>query len=100
MTDGYTAACNDIKDSGKLSSSNHKVVSYSCFLKEEQEREYLTSIESTASCPDKICIECGNNHSFRGNFEDAITLINLLPEIFKSNSSISSGINKLQEFVN
>ena len=45
-----------------------------------------------------------NDHSFRGNFEDATTLIDLLPElfpeIFKNNRSSSIGINKLQEFVN
>jgi hypothetical protein len=23
------------------------------------------------SCPDRICAECGNDHSFRGNFADA-----------------------------
>jgi hypothetical protein len=51
---------------------------------------------------DRICPECKNDHSFRGNFEDTITSIDMLPEIFpeifKSNSSIN--INKLQEFVN
>jgi hypothetical protein len=26
-------------------------------------------------CQDRICIECGNDDSFRGNFEDAITFI-------------------------
>jgi hypothetical protein len=57
----------------------------------------LTSNQSIASYFGKACLECRNNHSFRGNFEDVTTLIDLLPEIF---SSISSGINKLQEFVN
>jgi hypothetical protein len=55
------------------------------------------------SCPDRVCLECGNDHSFRGNFEDAITIIDLLPElfpeIFKSNSS-SISTNELQGFVN
>jgi hypothetical protein len=27
-------------------------------------------------CPDRICSECGNDHSFRGNFEGVITIIN------------------------
>jgi hypothetical protein len=64
----------------------------------------LTGFESITSCYDRICIECTNDHSFRGNFEDATTLIDLLPElfpeIFKNNRSSSIGINKLQEFVN
>jgi hypothetical protein len=53
---------------------------------------------------DSICIQCGDDHSFRGNFEDAITFIDLLPElfpeIFKNNRCSSSGTKKLQEFVN
>jgi hypothetical protein len=50
-------------------------------------------------CQEGICAECGNDHSFRGNFEDAITFIDLLPElfpeIFKNYSS-----SKLQGFEN
>jgi hypothetical protein len=33
------------------------------------------------SCPDRICAECGNDHSFRGNFEGVITSIDLIPEL-------------------
>lgn len=92
MTDNDTLVHYYIKDFGKLTS--HQI---SCY-------QYLTGIESEgiASCCNEICLECRNNHSFRGNFEDVTTLIDLLPElfpeIFKHNSSIS--INKLQEFVN
>lgn len=53
------------------------------------------------SCPDRICAECGNDHSFRGNFDDAITSIDMLPALFKDdirgNCSVAS---KLEEFVN
>jgi hypothetical protein len=46
-------------------------------------------------CQDRICLECGNDHSFRGNFEDAITSIDtrqryfqhFLLQIYYSNSS-------------
>ena len=48
-------------------------------------------------CQDRICLECGNDHSFRGNdIKDGITLIDLLPEIFKENRNTTN----LQEFVN
>jgi predicted nucleic acid-binding Zn ribbon protein len=79
MTDNDTLADNNIKHYGKLST---------CY-------QYPTDVdsESITSSPDRICIVCGNDHSFRGNIKDAITFIDLLPEIFKSN------IN-LQEFVN
>jgi hypothetical protein len=109
MTDNITLADNNIKDFGRLSRhvpKNQKVSSYSCFLKEAQ-KEYSTGFdsESIASCPDRICIECTNDHSFRGNFEDAITSIDMLPEIFPAlfkddEGSSSTTINKLQEFVN
>jgi hypothetical protein len=64
----------------------------------------LTSNQSIAFHFDKACLECGNNHSFRGNFEDAITIIDVMPELFPGlfkesrNSSIST--TNLQEFVN
>jgi hypothetical protein len=82
MTDNDTLADNNIKHFGKLSSN--QVTCYG----------YLTDIDRE-SCYDRVCLECGNNHSFRGNFEDAIIVIDLLPEIFKSIS-----ISKLQGFVN
>jgi hypothetical protein len=34
------------------------------------------------SCPDRICAECGNNHSFSGNFADVATSIDVLPTLF------------------
>jgi hypothetical protein len=30
------------------------------------------------SCPDRICSECGNDHNFRGNFENIETSIDIL----------------------
>jgi hypothetical protein len=109
MTDNNTLADYNIKDFGEPSKyvpGNHKVSSYSCFLK-EQEKEYLTGFdnESITSCSDRICIECTNDHSFRGNFKDAVTSIDMLPEIFPAlfkdgNASKCSAISKLQEFVN
>jgi hypothetical protein len=87
MTDNDTLAHYNIKDFGKLTS--HQI---SCY-------QYLTGIitsEPIGFCYDNVCLECGNNHRIRGNFEGAITFIDMLPElfpeIFKS--------NKLQEFVN
>jgi hypothetical protein len=91
MTDNDTLVHFDIKDFGKL--NNQKVDSRQYFLDEEEKE----GIEFITSCPDRICIECGNNHSFGGNFEDAITSIDMLPAIFKD----CNGSNcKLQEFVN
>ena len=83
MTDNYTLADKNIKHFGKLSN---------CY-------ENLTDIdsESIPFCSDRICLECGNDHSFRGNIKDAVTFIDLLPEIFKENRN---GATKLQEFVN
>jgi hypothetical protein len=81
MTDMNTLADNNIKHFGKLSA---------CY-------QYLTDIDSES---DRVCLECGNDHSFRGNTKDAITFVDLLPEIFKSNSSSSISTNELQEFVN
>jgi hypothetical protein len=34
------------------------------------------------SCPDRICSECGGDHSFRGNFADVATSIDVLPTLF------------------
>ena len=82
MTYNDTLADYNIKYFGKL--SNHKGDSYQGF-------------ESLPSCSDRVCLECGNDHSFRGNIKDAITFIDLLPEIFKENRN---GTTNLQEFVN
>jgi hypothetical protein len=32
-------------------------------------------------CLDRICAVCGNDHSFRGDFDDVITSIDLIPEL-------------------
>jgi hypothetical protein len=85
MTDNDTLADYNFKDFGKLRCAQVTCYQYPMGI----------SSEPIGFCCDMVCLECGNNHSFRGNFEDAITLIDLLPEIF---SSIS--ISKLQEFVN
>jgi hypothetical protein len=87
MTDMNTLADNNIKHYGKLSSNQ-----VSCY-------QYSTDIdsESIPSCSDRVCLQCRNDHSFRGNTKDAITFVDLLPEIFKSNNSST---NELQEFVN
>ncbi len=86
MTDNDTLADNNIKHYAKLST---------CY-------EYLPDIdsESITSCPDRICIVCGSDHSFRGNIKDAITFIDLLPEIFKNNRNGGISTTKLQGFVN
>jgi hypothetical protein len=39
------------------------------------------------SCPDRVCAECGNDHSFRGNFEGVITSIDLIPELLYGQKS-------------
>jgi hypothetical protein len=85
MTDNNTLEDNNIKgfdEPSRYVSGNHKVGSYP------------TGFESKTSCSD----------SFRGNFEDAITIIDvvpeLFPEIFKEKRSSSISTNKLQEFVN
>jgi hypothetical protein len=83
MTYSNTLADYNIKHFGKLST---------CY-------QYLTDIDSE-SCSDRVCLQCRNDHSFRGNTKDAITFVDLLPEIFKSNSSSSISTNELQEFVN
>jgi hypothetical protein len=94
MTDSNTLSDYNNKDFGKLTR----------YVIREQDHKYLTGFESTSSYPDTFCIECRNDHIFRGNFEDAITFIDLLPElfpeIFKGNRSISISINKIQEFLN
>jgi hypothetical protein len=86
MTDNDTLADNNIKHYGKLSTCH----------------QYLTDVnsESITSCPDRICIVCVNGHSFRGNIKDAITFIDLLPEIFKENRNGGISTTNLQEFVN
>jgi hypothetical protein len=95
MTDNDILADNNIKHFGKLSSNQ-----VSCY-------QYPTDIdsESIPSCSDRVCLECGNDHSFRGNFKDTITSIDILaqmfPALFKdSNESNCRAISKLQEFVN
>jgi hypothetical protein len=83
MTDNNTLADYNFKDFGKLMRGQ-----VSCY-------QYPIGINSEpiGFCCDMICLECGNNHSFRGNFEDAIT-----SKVDKRNGC--SAINKLQEFVN
>jgi len=39
------------------------------------------------SCADRICIQCGNDHSFRGNFEGVLTSIDVIPSLFSKESS-------------
>jgi hypothetical protein len=34
------------------------------------------------SCADRICAQCGDNHSFTGNFADVATSIDVLPTLF------------------
>jgi hypothetical protein len=86
MTDNDTLADCNIKDFGKLTR----------YVLREQGKEYLTAFEPITSCQDRICIQCTYDHSFRGNFEDTITFIDLLPELFPETFKS----NKLQEFVN
>jgi hypothetical protein len=83
MTDNDTLADNNIKHFGKLST---------CY-------QDLTDIDSE-TCSDRVCLECGNDHSFRDNIKDAITFIDLLPEIFKESRNSSISTTNLQEFVN
>jgi hypothetical protein len=104
MTDNNTLVDNNIKafdEPSRYLLSNHKVGSYQYFLKEEKEYSTGFHTESMTACSDRICIECRNDHSFRGNFEDAITSIDMLPALFedgyRSNFRI---IEKLQELVN
>jgi hypothetical protein len=70
MTDSNTLVHNDIKDFGKLTR----------YLLGEQGEE------PTTSCPGRIYIQCTNDHSFRGNFKDAITSIDMLLSIFKDSN--------------
>jgi hypothetical protein len=44
------------------------------------------------SCHDRICAECGNDHSFRGNFEGVITSIDLIPELLYNKMESLGGI--------
>ena len=37
------------------------------------------------SCPDRICAQCGDDHSFRGNFADVLTSIDILATLFSKN---------------
>ena len=74
MTDSNTLAHYNIKHFGELS-TDRKV---SCY-------QYPTDVGSesiASSCSDRICIQCKSDHSFRGNFEDVITSIDLLTELF------------------
>jgi hypothetical protein len=38
--------------------------------------------DSIMSCADRICAQCGNDHSFAGNFEDVATSIDILSTLF------------------
>jgi hypothetical protein len=96
MTDSNILDDNNIKDFGKL--SNHSKVF--CY----QYPIYIDS-KSTTSCVDRICIQCVIDHSFTGYFEDAITSIDTLPQLFPALFRDCNGISrkatsKLQEFVN
>ena len=57
-------------------------------------------------CQDRICLECGDDHSFRGYFDDAVTSIEMLPGIFPVSFKVHNrcsrriSICKSQEFVN
>jgi hypothetical protein len=43
------------------------------------------------SCPDRICAECGNDHSIRGNIAEVITSIDLIPELLYDKMEILGG---------
>jgi hypothetical protein len=87
MTDSNTLADYNIKDFGKLTR----------YVPAKRENEFVTAFESRAFYSDRICIECGNDHSYRGNFKDAMTSIDTLPALFKDSNRSNC---KLQEFVN
>jgi hypothetical protein len=36
------------------------------------------------TCPDRICSQCGNDHSFRNNFEGVKTSIDFIPELLSN----------------
>jgi hypothetical protein len=93
MTDNDTLADYNLKDFGKSMSAQVACYRYPIGI----------NSEPVGFCCDMMCLECVNNRSFRGNFEDATTLIDLLPEIFPEifkNNRSSISTNKLQEFVN
>jgi hypothetical protein len=79
MTDNDTLADYNFKDFGKLRSAQ-----VSCY-------QYPIGINSEpiGFCGDKLCLECGKNHSFRGNFKDATTFIDLLQSYFQRFSRIT-----------
>jgi hypothetical protein len=43
--------------------------------------EQIDTDDMILSCCDSICIECGNDHSFRPNFEGVVTSIDAIPKI-------------------
>ena len=65
MTDNDTLADYNFKDFGKLMSAQVSCYAYPIGI----------NSEPIGFCSDMVWLECGNNHSFRGNFEDAITVI-------------------------
>lgn len=86
MTDNDTLADNNIKHFGKLSSNQ-----VSCY-------QYTTDVDSkymASSSPDRVCLECGNDHSFRGNLENGITSIDMLPALFKDGNASKLQLLKL-----
>jgi hypothetical protein len=75
MTDNNTLVDYDIKDFGKLSRHilhNLKVGFYQSSFKEDEKE----GIKSVVSCPDRICIESGNDHGSRGSTTNLQEFVN------------------------
>jgi hypothetical protein len=93
------------RSSKQISGTSYSYSSYqqnktSDQLLDTQLKEHQKGFDNK-SCSDRICIECKTDHSFKGNFKDARTIIDLLPELFPEIfKNCSGGITKLQEFVN
>ena len=40
------------------------------------------------SCPGRICPQCGNDHSFRGNFDRVVTSIDIMPSLLNKKNDM------------
>jgi hypothetical protein len=120
MTDNNALADDNIKGFGRYvfcdicafdACHNEKLVfQYTAFRSEGEDGFAYKYTVNEFQNPDRIHIHrsskqiSGTSCQYRGNFEDAITFIDLLPElfpeIFKESRKSSIGTAKLQEFVN
>jgi hypothetical protein len=72
---------------GRKNSNLNDSIQYNfCCSKKTQKQTQKTF----ATCSDKICKVCGNDHTFKNNFQNVRTSIDAIPELLQTKNNMES----------